>query len=73
MTNLYRLSLIFSAVVAGVLNGSPLAAPVLIFMAYLVCVLVRVGQQAQHLYWLERHPGYVAQATEVLDAASLAR
>jgi hypothetical protein len=73
MTNLYRLLLVLAAVVAGVLNGSPLAAPVLIFMAYLLAVLVHQGQSAMHLYYLERHRGYLPQTLEVHDAASLAR
>lgn len=41
---LARLSLISAAVVAGVLNGSPLAAPVLILMVYLLGVLVTQGE-----------------------------
>lgn len=45
MTNLYRFLLIFSAIAAGVLNGSPLAAPVLILAEYLLCVLVAQGQE----------------------------
>lgn len=45
---LARISLIFAAAVAGVLNGSPLAAPVLIFMVYLLCVLVTQGEDFIH-------------------------
>lgn len=51
---LARTILILAAVVAGILNGSVLAAPVLIFMVYLLCVLVRQGQQAVTLIEEER-------------------
>ncbi len=51
---LLRSGLILSAVTAGILNGSVLAAPVLIFMVYLLCVLVRQGQQAVTLIEEER-------------------
>lgn len=50
---LARLSLIFAAVVAGVLNGSVLAAPVLIFMVYLLCVLKAQADKAWALYYAE--------------------
>lgn len=66
MTNLYRLLLILAAVVAGVLNGSVLAAPVLIFMVYLLCVLVRLGRTSVELYYAERLRG-------LTDATALAR
>jgi len=66
MTNLYRLLLILAAVVAGVLNGSPLAAPVLIFTVYLLCVLVRQAQIAHDLYLRHR-------LKELTNAAALAR
>lgn len=51
---LARFALIFLAMMAGILNGSVLAAPVLIFMVYLLAVLVRQGQTAMSLYWSER-------------------
>ena len=51
---LARLSLISAALLAGVLNGSPLAAPVLIFATYLVTVLVRQGRAAVTLIEEER-------------------
>jgi len=51
---LARLSLILAALLAGVLNGSPLAAPVLIFMVYLLAVLVRQGRAAVTLIEQER-------------------
>jgi len=54
MTNLYRFLLIFASLIAGVLNGSPLAAPVLIFMVYLLAVLVRQAQFAQEIYTARR-------------------
>lgn len=66
MTNLYRFLLIFSAVAAGVLNGSPVAAPVLIFMVYLLAVLVRQAQFAHEIYLHHR-------IKELSNAASLAR
>lgn len=66
MTNLYRLLLILAAVVAGVLNGSALAAPVLIFMVYLLCVLVRLGRTSVELYYAER-------LGRLHDATALAR
>lgn len=66
MTNLYRLLLILAAVVAGVLNGSVLAAPVLIFMVYLLCVLVRLGRTSMELHYAERLRG-------LHDATALAR
>lgn len=66
MTNLYRLLLILASVVAGVLNGSVLAAPVLIFMVYLLCVLVRQGRTAMDLYYAER-------LRRLTDATALAR
>lgn len=50
---LARLSLIFAAVVAGILNGSVLAAPVLIFMVYLLCVLKAQADKAWALYYAE--------------------
>lgn len=62
-----RLSLIFSALVAGVLNGSPLAAPVLILAAYLLCVLVTQGQD----FLTAVGPRFRRFASEVL--AELAR
>ncbi|MEV6879716.1 hypothetical protein [Amycolatopsis sp. NPDC051128] len=52
---LSRQALIVAAVAAGILNGSVLAAPILIFMVYLLCVLVRLGRQAETLYWDERY------------------
>jgi hypothetical protein len=61
-----RLSLIFAAVVAGILNGSVLAAPVLIFMVYLLCVLVRQAQFAHEIYMAHR-------LKELRNAAALAR
>lgn len=58
MTNMQRaaarLSLILAAVMAGFLNGSPLAAPVLLLTAYALSALVHYGQRAQYLYWKER-------------------
>lgn len=66
MTNLYRLLLILAAVVAGVLNGSVLAAPVLILMAYMLCVLVRQAHIAHDLYLTHR-------LKELRNAAALAR
>lgn len=70
MTNLQRaaarLSLIFSALVAGVLNGSPLAAPILILTAYLLCVLVDQAHTAAALYQAQR-------LKEIRNAAALAR
>lgn len=52
MTNTHRtfarLGLILAAVLAGVLNGSPLAAPVLILMVYLLAVLVTQGEDFIH-------------------------
>ena len=54
MTNsqraLARLGLILAALIVGILNGSVLAAPVLIFVAYLLSILVRQAQVAQALY-----------------------
>lgn len=61
-----RLSLIFAAVVAGILNGSVLAAPVLIFMVYLLAVLVRQAQFAHEIYTHHR-------LQEIRNAATLAR
>lgn len=61
-----RLGLILAAVIAGILNGSVLAAPVLIFAVYLLCVLVRQGQQAQAIYIRRR-------IKELSNAAALAR
>lgn len=66
MTNLYRLLLILASVVAGVVNGSVLAGPVLIFMVYLLCVLVRQGRLATDLYYAERQ-------RRLTDATALAR
>lgn len=66
MTNFYRLLLILAAVVAGILNGSVLAAPVLIFMIYLLCVLVRQAQIAHEIYTHHR-------LKEIRNAAALAR
>jgi len=66
MTNLYRFLLIFAALVAGVLNGSPLAAPVLILATYFLCLLVRHAQRAQALYTRQR-------IREIRYAAALAR
>lgn len=73
MTNLYRLLLILAAVVAGILNGSVLAAPVLIFMVYLLCVLVRLGREAQELYWHERYSANLNRIPGVSNASALAR
>lgn len=61
-----RLGLILAAVIAGILNGSVLAAPVLIFAVYLLAVLVRQGQQAQAIYIRHR-------IKELSNAAALAR
>lgn len=38
-----RTGLVLAALLAGVLNGSPLAAPVLLLMVYLLSVLVTQG------------------------------
>lgn len=48
-----RLGLILGALLAGVLNGSPLAAPVLIFMVYLLCILRAQAHKAWSLYYAE--------------------
>jgi hypothetical protein len=61
-----RLALIFAAVMAGILNGSPLAAPVLIFMVYLLAVLVRQAQFAHEIYVHHR-------IKELSNASALAR
>jgi hypothetical protein len=66
---LARLSLILAALLAGVLNGSPLAAPVLIFMVYLVTVLVRQGRAAVTLIEEERLRIANARAYTTWDAA----
>lgn len=61
-----RLALIFAAVVVGILNGSVLAAPALILMVYLLCVLVRQAHIAHDLYLTHR-------LKELRNAAALAR
>jgi hypothetical protein len=66
MTNLYRFLLIFAAVVAGTLNGSLLAAPVLILATYFLCLAVRYAQEAQDKYTRQR-------IREIRYAATLAR
>jgi len=66
---LARLSLVLAALLAGVLNGSPLAAPVLIFMVYLVAVLVRQGRAAVTLIEEERLRIANARAYAAWDAA----
>lgn len=53
MTNLYRFLLILASLVAGVLNGSAVAAPILIFMVYLLCVLKAQADKAWTLYHAE--------------------
>lgn len=60
-----RLALITAAVMAGILNGSVLAAPVLIFMVYLLAVLVQQSQQAARIYYAEKHRGHVAQLADL--------
>lgn len=55
-----RTTLILMAVMAGILNGSPLAAPVLLFAVYLVTVLVRQGQAAVNL--IEEERAHLARA-----------
>lgn len=69
MTNTYfralaRTMLILASLVVGVLNGSPLSAPILILAAYLLCVLVRQGRAAVNLYEAER----LRRATSVRPA-----
>lgn len=49
-----RLGLIFAALVAGVLNGSVIAAPALMLVAYLLALLVRYGQEAVDKFERER-------------------
>lgn len=49
-----RVGLTLAAIVAGILNGSVLAAPVLIFMVYLLSVLVTQGRAAVTLIEEER-------------------
>lgn len=49
-----RVGLTLAAITAGILNGSVLAAPVLIFMVYLLCILVRNGRAAVTLIEEER-------------------
>jgi len=66
---LARLSLILAALFAGVLNGSPLAAPVLIFMVYLLAVLVRQGRAAVTLIEQERLRIARTRAYAAWDAA----
>ena len=61
-----RLGLILAAVIAGILNGSVLAAPVLILMVYLLSVLVHQARVAQELYTAHR-------IKELSNAAALAR
>lgn len=59
-----RVGLTLAAIFAGILNGSVLAAPVLIFMAYLLCILVRQGRAAVTLIEDERLRLAKARATE---------
>lgn len=61
-----RLALILAAVVVGILNGSVLAAPVLILAVYLLCILVRQAQLAHEIYANHR-------IKELSNAAELAR
>ena len=66
---LARLSLISAALLAGILNGSPLAAPVLLVAVYLVAVLVRQGRAAVTLIEEERLRIANARAYAAWDAA----
>lgn len=43
-----------ASLLGGILNGSPLAAPVLIMMVFLLAILVRYGQRAGNLYMSEQ-------------------
>ncbi len=49
-----RIGLIFAALIAGVLNGSVIAAPALMLVAYLLALLVRYGQEAVDKFERER-------------------